>query len=160
DFSLQDNPLEQFLHAEEARKQLANRVKVRTPDSYINTLGGALAFAADAIWEAPAYRHGAVAWRMPLNGWRGAYVADPLGWHDRARLHFGSYANSQVTEPVTGPVVADTMLNLARQKEEIGTSLFSSGYISRNPDNNTKAHHYDMNLVFIDQLLGHFRWTG
>ncbi|MGS2762602.1 DUF4450 domain-containing protein [Sinomicrobium sp. M5D2P9] len=160
DFSLQDNPSEQFLHAEEVRKELANRVKVRTPDPYINTLGGALAFAADAIWEAPAYRHGAVAWRMPLNGWRGAYVADPLGWHERARLHFGSYANSQVTEPVTGPVVADTLLNLARQKEEIGTSLFSSGYISRNPDNNTKAHHYDMNLVFIDQLLDHFRWTG
>ncbi|UGU18203.1 DUF4450 domain-containing protein [Sinomicrobium kalidii] len=157
---VKEDPAEKFRKAEEVRQKLAKRIKVRTPNSYINTLGGALAFAADAIWEAPAYRHGAVAWRMPLNGWRGAYVADPLGWHDRARTHFSGYANSQVIEPATGPVVADTLLNLARQKEEIGTSLFSRGYICRNPDENTRAHHYDMNLVFIDELLDHFLWTG
>ncbi|MFV5692007.1 DUF4450 domain-containing protein [Flavobacterium sp. LT1R49] len=139
---------------------LANRVKVVTPDPYINTLGGALSMAADAIWESPAFLHGAVAWRMYLNAWRGAYVADPLGWHDRAKTHFTSYGNSQVTEPLSGPVVFDTVRNLARQKEEMGTSMFSSGYISRQPNKNTVAHHYDMNLVFIDQLLRHFKWTG
>lgn len=73
---------------------------------------------------------------------------------------FSSYGNSQVTAPLSGPVVFDTVKNLARQKEEMGTSMFSSGYISRNPNENTIAHHYDMNLVFIDQLLRHFKWTG
>ncbi|AWK06314.1 glycogen debranching protein [Flavobacterium crocinum] len=148
---------------EEAVQQttvLANRVKVVTPDPYINTLGGALAIASDGIWESPAYLHGAVAWRMYLNAWRGAYTADPLGWHDRAKSHFKSYSNSQVTSPENGPVVFDPEKNLARQKEEIGTSMFSSGYISRNPNKNTVAHHYDMNLVFIDQMLRHFKWTG
>lgn len=139
---------------------LANRVKVVTPDPYINTLGSALSIAADGIWESPAYLHGAIAWRMHLNAWRGAYTADPLGWHDRAKTHFTSYSRSQVTEPLSGPVTPDVTRNLAREKEEIGTSMFSSGYISRRPDNNTIAHHYDMNLVFFDQMLRHFKWTG
>jgi Domain of unknown function (DUF4450)/Glycosyl-hydrolase family 116, catalytic region len=139
---------------------LAGRVKVSTPDPYINTLGSALTIAADGIWESPAYLHGAIAWRMYLNAWRGAYTADPLGWHDRAKTHFTSYSNSQVTSPESGPIVLDEERNLARQKEEIGTSMFSSGYISRSPNKNNVAHHYDMNLVFIDQMLRHFKWTG
>ncbi len=149
-----------FSKAEAARKEVAGRVKINTPDPYINTLGGALSIAADAIWEDPSFLHGAVAWRMRLNAWRGPYAADPLGWHDRARKHFSSYAASQVTSPESGPVVADTALHLARQAEKMGTSVFSSGYISRNPNNNTIPHHYDMNLVFIDELLNHFNYTG
>jgi hypothetical protein len=149
-----------FQRANTAREQLASRVKLVTPDPYINTLGGALAVASDAIWEDPSYLHGAVAWRMRLNAWRGAYAADPLGWHDRARRHFSSYALSQLTTPLTGPVIPDTVLHLARQLEKIGTSLFSSGYICRNPNGDIRPHHYDMNLVFVDQLLNHFKWTG
>lgn len=141
-------------------QEIGSWVEVITPDPYINTLGGAIAIAGDAIWETPAFLHGSVAWRMHLNAWRGAYVADPLGWHDRAKSHFESYGNSQVLEPASGPNVPDTLRNFARQKEEIGTAMFSRGYISRHPDNNTVAHHYDMNLVFIEQLLNHFQWTG
>jgi hypothetical protein len=149
-----------FLKAERAREKLAGRVKLITPDPYLNTLGSTLSVAADAIWEDPSYLHGAVAWRMRLNAWRGAYVADPLGWHDRAKKHFSSYALSQITNPETGPLAPDTALHFARQTEKIGTAMFSSGYICRNPGGDIRAHHYDMNLVFIDQLLNHFNWTG
>ena len=138
---------------------LANRIKLNTPDPYLNTLGGALATAADAIWEDPAFLHGAVAWRMHLNAWRGAYNADLLCWHDRAKTHFKSYGNSQVLEPEHGPVVLDSSRNFARQKEVLGTAMFSKGYISRHPNRNDRAHHYDMNLVFIDQLLTYFNWN-
>jgi hypothetical protein len=152
---------EQFTQAEIARKTIANRIVVDTPDPFINTIGGALAIASDAIWEEPSYMHGAVGWRMRLNGWRGAYTADPLGWHDRARTHFNAYSKSQVITPLNGPVVADTVLNLARSKEAMGTAMFSSGYISRDPNGKSiRPHHYDMNLVFIDQLLWHLNWTG
>ena len=149
-----------FAAAEAKRATLAARVQLHTPDPYLNTIGGALAIAADAIWEAPTYLHGAVAWRQRLPAWRGPYVADLLGWHDRARQHFSSYALSQLTTPDEGPVVADTALHLARQLEKLGTALFSSGYICRNPLGDFRPHHYDMNLVFIDQLLTHFYWTG
>lgn len=148
-----------FAKAEKDRKALAERINVNTPDPYINTIGGTLSIAGDAIWESPSYMHGAVAWRMRLNGWRGAYVADVFGWHDRARTHFNSYALSQLTiQP--GPVVMDTALHLARSLEKLGTSLYSDGYICRNPNGDFRPHHYDMNLVFIDQLLNHFQWTG
>ncbi|WP_257669681.1 DUF4450 domain-containing protein [Parapedobacter tibetensis] len=149
-----------FREAENARRTLAGRVKIKTPDPFINTLGGALSTAADAIWEDPTFLHGAVAWRMRLNAWRGAYAGDVLGWSDRARRHFESYANSQVTAPETAPVVMDTALHLARHLEEMGTAMFSSGYISRNPNDNSRPHHYDMNLVFFDQVLNHVNWTG
>ncbi|WP_157975828.1 DUF4450 domain-containing protein [Lewinella sp. IMCC34191] len=150
-----------FARADKQRLELVNRVRVTTPDPYINTLGGALAVAADGIWEDPAYHHGAIAWRQQLVGWRGAYVADPLGWHDRGRTHFSAYAKSQLTEPATGPVVPDTSRNFARQVEEIGTAVFTEGYISRYPGGERlRAHHYDMNQVYIDALLRHLDWTG
>ncbi|MDB5267511.1 MAG: glycogen debranching protein [Hymenobacter sp.] len=149
-----------FAQTESARAALAGRIKVSTPDPYINTLGGALAVAADAIWEAPSYLHGAVAWRIRLDGWRGPYAADPLGWHDRAATHFRAYAKSQLTGPPSGPVTPDTALHMARQLEKLGTAVFSEGYIARNPGGEFRAHHYDMNLVVIDELLRHFNWTG
>lgn len=149
-----------FAKAEAARKKLAERIILQTPDSFINPLGGALAIAADGIWEDPSYMHGAIAWRMRLPAWRGAYCADPLGWHDRARMHFSSYALSQVTKIPEGPLVFDTALHIARQQEKMGTAMFSNGYICRNPNGDIRPHHYDMNLVFVDQLLNHFNYTG
>ncbi|MFD2895367.1 DUF4450 domain-containing protein [Sphingobacterium arenae] len=152
--------VERYGRAEQARLQLTERIQLKTPDRFLNTFGSALAVAADGVWESPTFLHGAVAWRMRLNAWRGAYSADALGWHDRAKEHFSSYANSQVLEPENAKVVMDTALHLARHIEEMGTSMFSSGYISRNPNNNTVAHHYDMNLVFFDQMFTHFDYTG
>jgi HD-GYP domain-containing protein (c-di-GMP phosphodiesterase class II) len=149
-----------FNNAEAARKKIADRIKIVTPDKYINTLGGVLSIAADAVWDNPTFMHGAIGWRMRLNGWRGPYVGDVLGWHDRAKTHFKAYSLSQVTTPLTGPVVMDTALHLARSLEKMGTSIFSSGYISRNPNGDFRPHHYDMNLVYIDALLRHFKWTG
>ncbi|MBE7172385.1 MAG: DUF4450 domain-containing protein [Williamsia sp.] len=150
-----------FQQAEAARQQLAGRIVVNTPDPFINTIGGALAVAADAIWEAPTYMHGSIGWRMRLNGWRGPYTADALGWHDRAQTHLNAYALSQLTSPPAGPVTPDTAMHLARSTEKLGTGMFTSGYISRDPNGvNLRPHHYDMNLVYIDELLRHFAWTG
>jgi hypothetical protein len=150
-----------FAAAETARQKIAGRIRLNTPDAYINTVGGALSIASDGIWEDPSYMHGAIGWRMRLDGWRGPYTADPLGWHDRARTHLEAYAKSQVTTPLTGPVVPDTAFHLARHTEKMGTSMFTSGYISRDPDGkNLRPHHYDMNLVYTDELLWHFNWTG
>jgi hypothetical protein len=149
-----------FNEAEQTRLALINRIQLKTPDSDLNNFGATLAVAADGVWESPTFLHGAVAWRMRLNAWRGAYAADVLSWHDRAKEHFESYSNSQVLKPDSAPVEMDTLLHLARHKEKMGTSVFSSGYISRNPNDNSKPHHYDMNLVFFDQMFSHFNYTG
>ena len=151
----------EFNKAETARLAIVNQVKINTPDSFINTIGGALAIAADANWESPSYMHGAIGWRMRLNGWRGAYMADALGWHDRAKTHLESYAQSQVKSPEFSPVVADTTTHLARSLEKLGIGMFTKGYISRDPlGKSLRAHHYDMNLIFIDILLRHYSWSG
>lgn len=153
----------QFIEMENARRELAGRIRISTPDPYFNTLGGALAVAADGIWgEEGVWLHGAIGWRMPLSGWRAAYTGDALGWHDRARTHFDNYAASQVTDvPNTVPHPAqDSALALARSVKEWGTPQYSNGYICRNPRRNNQMHHYDMNLCYIDELLWHFNWTG
>ena len=148
--------------SERARAELASRIRITTPDPFFNTLGGALAVAADGIWDGEVWLHGAIGWRMPLSGWRAAYTGDALGWHDRARTHFDAYAASQVTEvPNTIPHPAqDSALALARSVKQWGTPQYSNGYICRNPRRNDQMHHYDMNLCYIDELLWHLNWTG
>ncbi len=154
---------EDFSFYEEARENLASRIKISTPDPFFNTLGGALCVAADGIWGTEGvWLHGAVGWRMPLSGWRAAYVGDVLGWHDRAREHFDNYAESQVVDvPCIYPhPQQDSLLSLARSEKKWGTPQYSNGYICRNPQRRDQMHHYDMNLCYIDELLWHFNWTG
>ena len=147
--------------AEQWRNKLASSVIFHTPDAYINPIGGALVMAADGAWDGKVWQHGAVGWRMSLPGWRGAYMGDFLGMQDRQRIHFDAYAKSQVTDvPVTEPHLMDEKNNLARGTYKWGTPMYSNGYICRNPEKNNQFHHYDMNLVFIDELLWHFQFDA
>ena len=150
-----------FAAADQWRNQLASSVSFHTPDAYINPIGGALVMAADGAWDGKVWQHGAVGWRMSLPGWRGAYMGDFLGMQDRQRIHFDAYAKSQVTDvPVTEPHLMDEKNNLARGTYKWGTPMYSNGYICRNPEKNNQFHHYDMNLVFIDELLWHFQFDA
>lgn len=151
-----------FADTDAAREALASRIVFKTPDEYLNPLGGALTVAADGIWDGKTWQHGAVGWRMPLTGWRAAYAGDCLGWHDRARAHFNAYAASQVTdvEPTIPHPSQDAALNMARAEKQWGTQMYSNGYICRNPESNDQMHHYDMNLCYVDELLWHLQWTG
>ena len=148
-----------FDAAEQWRNLLASSVCFHTPDAYINPIGGALVMAADGAWDGKVWQHGAVGWRMPLPGLRAAYMGDFLGMPDRQRTHFDAYAKSQVTDvPVTEPHLMDEKNNLARGTYKWGTPMYSTGYICRNPEKNNQFHHYDMNLVYIDELLWHFQF--
>ena len=150
-----------FDAAEQWRNLLASSVCFHTPDAYINPIGGALVMAADGAWDGKVWQHGAVGWRMPLPGWRAAYMGDFLGMPDRQRTHFDAYAKSQVTDvPVTESHLMDEKNNLARGTYKWGTPMYSTGYICRNPEKNNQFHHYDMNLVYIDELLWHFQFDA
>jgi hypothetical protein len=140
-----------FAEARAHFARLRGRVRVDTPDPWLNAAMGALNVAADAVWddEQHAIMHGAIAWRVKLLGWRGPYALDALGWHERARENFGVWTQRQDTSPVpSSPPPADPRANLARNEP----GLHSNGAMS--------ASHYDMNLVFIDALLRHLLWTG
>ena len=143
-------------------RQLAQRIQFRTPDPYINALGGALVVAADGDWDGKTWLHGCIGWRMPLAGWRAAYMGDVLGWNERAVSHFDAYAKSQVTGvPAVIPHPSQDMSqNMSRADKSWGTQMYSDGYICRNPERNDQMHHYDMNLNYIDELLWHFQYDA
>lgn len=142
---------ERFDQARQHFDRLRHRVRIDTPDPYLNAAMGALNVAADAVWDdgQGAIMHGAVAWRTKLLGWRGPYALDALGWHDRARANIDAWTGRQNTSPVPAQIPApEAATNLARNE----TALHSNGDLS--------TSHYDMNLVFIDALLRHLLWTG
>ncbi len=123
----------------------------------MNAAVPAICSAADGIWEPPVYMHGGVAWHVPYLGWRGAYAASEFGWHDRAQTHFRTFAAVQLKEPATGQPHADPASNLARQADD--SVLYSRGYIPVHPEKDARGP-YDMQQVYIDQLLWHLLWTG
>ncbi len=151
-----------YAKAEKHHKWLASNIVFDTPDPYINTLGGALMAASDGAWDGEVWLHGAIVWRMQLNGWRAGYLSDVLGMPERAKSHFTAYANSQVTdvEPVIPGPALDPEKGLARGAKTWGTQLYSTGYIGRYPNRKDVMHHYDMNLNYIDELLWHFEYDA
>lgn len=151
-----------LVQAENERKELAGGVSFKTPDVWINPIGEALAVAADGIWSGEAWLHGSIGWRTPHLGWRGAYVGSSIGRHDRALTHFKTYAGNQITDiPAIFPHPRqDSTLNLARAEKKWGTPMYSNGYITRRPGKKDEMSHYDMNIVYIDAMLRHFRHTG
>lgn len=152
----------EYAKADRQREALGSKLVIDPPDPYFNTLGAVIMNAADGNWDGKVWLHGAIGWRMPLSGWRGAYNGDFLGWHDRARSHFDAYAKSQVTdvEPTIAHPSQDPGKQMARALKKWGTQMYSNGYICRNPERNDQMHHYDMNLCYIDELLWHIKWTG
>jgi hypothetical protein len=131
--------------------ELREKVKIETPDPYLDSAMAALNVVADALWDddARAIMHGAIAWRTKLLGWRGPYALDDLGWHDRARENFQTWLPNQNQKPMP-PVIPgpDSAANMARDEP----GLHSNGDLSNS--------HYDMNMVFIDALFRHLLWTG
>lgn len=150
--------LPEALKAAEVRRQaVAEQVRVSTPDPYMNAAAPAICSAADGIWDPPVYVHGGVAWHMPYLGWRGAYCASDFGWQDRAKTHFRAFAAVQLKEPATGKPKADPKSNLARPAED--SVIYTRGYIPVHPTKDARGP-YDMQQVYIDQLLWHFLWSG
>ncbi len=140
-----------FAREETARRSIAERVVVETPDQFINAAVGALNVAADAVWDdrVNAYLHGGVAWRVRLLGWRVSYAGDALGWHERTAKHFEGFAKQQNTNPVSTLIPPpEEISNLARNE----TALHSNGDMTKS--------HYDMNMVGVDAFFRHLLWTG
>jgi hypothetical protein len=140
-----------FDAAEKHRREIAEKIVVDTPDAFINAASSALCVAADGVWDETegTWMHGAVAWRVPLLGWRGDYIGDALGWHDRAQRFFTRWAARQKTGAIPDQIPPpEARGNLSRNE----TALHSNGDMS--------GSHYDMNLVFMDALFRHLLWTG
>lgn len=163
--SITAEPEEIYLAAVAGREAMASQFVIDTPDEYINPIGAALSFAEDGIYgEDNVYLHGAIGWRSHYLGWRGAYAGDALGLHEKTRMHVRNYASAQITDipPVPGANLrssADPLMRYARTTEKLGMPMFTDGYISNSPGKKSPSH-YDMNLVYVDELLRHVLQTG
>ncbi|MDE6022787.1 MAG: DUF4450 domain-containing protein, partial [Muribaculaceae bacterium] len=73
DASEQGRLASEFAKADRQREELAGILEINTPDPYFNVLGSGLTHAADGAWDGKTWLHGAIGWRSPLSGWRGAY---------------------------------------------------------------------------------------
>jgi hypothetical protein len=148
----------EYARESERQQKHFRTLSIDSPDSFVNAAVAALAPAAEGIWDGNTFRHGAVGWRTELAGWRGAYVGDVLGWDERAKAHFTYYAGQQIKDvpAVLAHPTQDSTKNLARADKKWGTQMYSNGYIT----SNRKLNHYDMNLVYIDELLWHFQYDA
>jgi len=150
------DPMNRFAARSTQIEALAKILTIKTVDPFLNTVGAALSVAAETIWDArqQCVLHGGVAWRVALAGWRGPYILDALGHHDRTQLHIRHWLKKQnltavtTSDPAVGPWDPAPNIHLTR-KESL---LHSNGDLS--------ANHYDMNLVFMDVLIRHLMWTG
>lgn len=78
--------------------QLAETVKINTPDPYLNSALPAQILALDAAWNCPTIMHGAVNWHTPHAGWRSTYGFTVCGWHDRVQLNAKQYMKAQTEQ--------------------------------------------------------------
>lgn len=153
---------QRFAQEESMREAQVSIIEIETPDPFFSTISTSLAHAAHGMWDGESWQHGCIGWRMPLTGWRGAYVGDAIGLADYSLKHFRGYAGSMVMDrPATIPhPTQDADKNLSRAEKRWGTQMYSNGYICRNPNETTKMHHYDMNIVYVDALLHHFNYDA
>lgn len=145
------NAQQAFGEAVEAFAEIRSRLVVDTPDSYINSAAAALVVAADAIWDEPqtVFMHGAVAWRSRYLGWRGVYIGDALGWHDRLPKHLKYWFDRQNTDPVE-----------AQQRGTDPDSNYARSHRMIHSNGDLGTTHYDMQVVAFDALIRHLLWTG
>ncbi|MFO1530205.1 MAG: hypothetical protein U1F77_10880 [Kiritimatiellia bacterium] len=89
------SPRETFDRAVEENRALATAVGIDTPDPWLNAAMPGALLGYNAAWNAPSFRHGAIAWHDTYAGWRVTYGATVAGWHDRAQSHAKAFYDIQ-----------------------------------------------------------------
>ncbi len=158
---------DRFIARKAELTKTASALSWTTPDALLDGVAPALGIASDAIWDEAegCVMHGAVAWRNPLAGWRGPYVLDITGRHDRMQRHLRHWIARQNITPVengsggeAGPHGFTSIVAATGAPDKGSANSRSEGLLHSNGD--LSHNHYDMNLVFFDALLRHLRWTG
>ncbi len=134
-------------------RKVTSALNISTPDKMLDLSLPPNVLAMDASWHEKSFYHGAYAWHAPYLGWRNWYGPTVMGWHDRVKTSFKTFAEIQPSKT-------------ERQEEVIfnGPSQYSRlkdsyGFL---PDiNNGKSHiFYNMQEVGIDMILHEIEWTG
>ncbi|WP_186325837.1 DUF4450 domain-containing protein [Paenibacillus sp. Y412MC10] len=140
-------------------EQVATTATVNTPSELLNAALRTACAALEGAWLPPVFAHGAWSWNSRLSGWRSMYGPIQLGWHERVQSEASHFIGMQLkgSSGGTGRPDPDPEFGLARQSSR---SVFvSEGMIPYTKGMEGTAK-YDMQQVFMDQLLTEWEWTG
>jgi len=139
----------------EAYLRTIERVKVQTPDPYLDAAVAAVCHPIDAACDRnpTVFRHGCMAFHIHFLGWRVICGSTALGWHDRVKGNAAYYLAHQVKEDksrVEPRSDAHTLLTA----EEKRSRYYGRGRIANSPAP------YDTQSQFFDQTIRDWRWTA
>ncbi|KQU55188.1 hypothetical protein ASG67_17820 [Sphingomonas sp. Leaf339] len=130
---------------------IARRVVIRTPDAQLDAMLPAAAAVINATFYDPQIVHGAMAWNVPLIGWRSFYGSTCLGWHDRLLTVARYYLPTQKTSGPTA-IRQDPRRRLSMPAED--SRFYGRGHVAKD------QNFYNMQAVFFDQLIHAWHASG
>ena len=159
-FSHADNPdlsrvndLENtFAEGLKRTKSFQDRLKINTPDAYLNAVASASVAAVDGTWYPPVFVHGALQWNTRFPGWRTIFGGTMYGWHNRVRAEAKFYTDAQIKESDKKEAKADSALLLTAQDQD--SRFYGLGRIDKDQS------FYNMQTQFFDQIVEEYRWTN
>lgn len=129
---------------------LAGRMRVRTPDGYIDSAAAVAVGEMEGAWRYPKTMHGTTSWSMPFVGWL-AHIGHPVqGLHERAMATLKAYAAAQNKEDsFTGYAMDATGTLPARDSR-----FYGKGRITEDQS------FYNMQTQFFHQMILAWRFSG
>jgi len=152
DLSQVSDPGYAFKEGAKRTESFEKRLKIDTPDPYLNAAARASVAAIDGTWYPPVFVHGAMAWSVRFPGWRTIFGGTMYGWHDRVLDEAKFYTDSQVIESDKKEAKADPKTLLTEQHSD--SRFYGIGHISKD------QAFYDMQTQFFDQIVEEYRWTN
>jgi hypothetical protein len=140
-------------YLKEKIRKTASALIISTPDHLLNLTLPPNLLAMDASWHEKSFYHGTYAWHAPYMGWRLWYGPTVIGWHDRVKKSFRTFAELQVPKTDKPEEVVFTGAN---QYSRLNNSY---GFL---PDMNDgrRTIFYNMQEVGVDMILHSIEWTG
>jgi hypothetical protein len=147
-----ENPESVFAEGQKRIDSFKNRLKINTPDSYLNAIAGASVAAVDGTWYPPVFVHGAMQWNSRFPGWRTIFGGTMYGWHERVKTEAKFYTDFQVKSSDKKEAKADPVTLLTEQHPD--SRFYGVGRIDKD------QNFYDMQSQFFDQIVEEYRWTA
>ena len=141
-----------FAEGKKRTESFQNRLKINTPDPYLNAIAQASVAAVDGTWYPPVFVHGAMQWNSRFPGWRTIFGGTMYGWHVRVRAEAKFYTNSQVKSSDKTEAKADPVSLLTEQHAD--SRFYGVGRIQQD------QNFYNMQSQFFDQIVEEYRWTN
>lgn len=146
------NPEAAFKAGENRTDAFETRLKIKTPDPYLDAVARASVAAVDGTWYPPVFVHGAMQWNNRFPGWRTIFGGTMYGWHDRVRAEGLFYTESQVKTSDKKEAKADPASLFTEQHPD--SRFYGVGRIIKD------QKFYNMQSQFFDQMVEAYRWTN